>query len=156
MQAEPMPSASFLLCRSQGYACALPLAHVRETMRALPRQPVPGMPPFVLGVSVIRGQVVPVLDLAALLGAGAAAPGARYVTLDLGARQVALAVEEVAGVRTLPAAAMAEVAPLLRTGDAAMVGALGALDAQLLVVLRAAQLVPAALWTALDLIEATA
>lgn len=155
MSTESVTSTSHLLCRSRGYACALPLTHVRETMRALPLQPVPDMPPFVLGVSIIRGQVVPVLDLAALLGAAGGA-ATRYVTLDLGLRQVALAVEEVVGVRSLPASAMADVAPLLHASEAGMVAALGTLDAQLLVVLQASQLVAPALWSALALHEASA
>lgn len=155
MSTESVTSTSHLLCRSKGYACALPLTHVRETMRALPLQAVPDMPPFVLGVSVIRGQVVPVLDLAALLGAAGAA-ATRYVTLDLGQRQVALAVEEVVGVRSLPTSAMADVAPLLHASEAGMVAALGTLDAQLLVVLQASQLLAPALWSALAVHQASA
>ncbi len=156
MSTESVTSTSHLLCRSKGYACALPLTHVRETMRALPLQAVPDMPPFVLGVSVIRGQVVPVVDLAALLGAAAATTTTRYVTLDLGQRQVALAVEEVVGVRSLPASAMADVAPLLHASEAGMVAALGTLDAKLLLVLQASQLLAPALWSALAVHQASA
>jgi purine-binding chemotaxis protein CheW len=147
---------SFLLCRSKGYTCALPLPYVRETMRALPRQPVPDMPPFILGVSIIRGQVVPVLDLACLLGCAGADPGTRYVTLDLGARQVALAVDTVVGVRALAADALAEVPPLLQASEAGTVAALSTLDAQLLVVLQGTHLVPEALWPALLVQDAAA
>lgn len=146
---DELSPTSFLLCHSKGYTCALPLAYVRETMRALPRRPVPDMPPFILGISIIRGQVVPVLDLAWLLGCAGADPGARYVTLDLGERQVALAVDAVVGVRALAAANLAEVPPLLQASDAGTVAALSTLDAQLLVVLRATHLVPDALWPAL-------
>lgn len=152
MPSAPVPSTPFLLCRSQQRLCALPLAHVRETMRALPLEAVPEMPPFLLGLSVIRGVAVPVLDLARLLGAeagdGAAGPGARYVTLELGQRQVALAVDAVLGVRTLDAAALGQVPALMQAADAGMVAAVGTLDAELMLVLQASRLVPDAVWQA--------
>jgi purine-binding chemotaxis protein CheW len=147
---------SFLLCRSRKRLCALPLQHVRETMRALPLDTVPNMPPFLLGVAVIRGQVVPVLDLAHLTGGGAGAPGARYVTLDLGQRQVALALDEVIGVRSLAGPAMTEVPPLLDGADAGMLSALTTLDAELLLVLQATRLVPDTLWPLLAAQDAAA
>lgn len=156
MPSEQFPSATFLLCRSHLRLCALPLHHVRETMRALPLETLPDMPAFMLGVSVIRGQVVPVVDLACLTGQADSAPGARLVTLLLGQRQVALAVDEVIGVRSLPAASLGKVPPLLDGAEAGMLGALTILDAELLLVLQATHLIPDALWPLLDLREAAA
>ena len=48
--------------------CALPVGHVGETMRPLPVETLAGGPPFAPGVSVIRGQPTPVVDLAEVLG----------------------------------------------------------------------------------------
>lgn len=149
MPSEQSLPTAFLLCRSRSRLCALPLHHVRETMRALPLDTVPNMPAFLLGVSLIRGQVVPVVDLASLTGFGGAGVAARYVTLDLGQRQVALAVDEVVGVRRLPAAALGEVPPLLDAADASdagMLASVGTLDAELLLVLQTGMLVPETLW----------
>lgn len=101
------------------------------------------MPAFLLGVAIIRGQAVPVLDLARLTGAAGAAPGARYVTLDVDGRQVALAVDDVVGVRALGAAELDAVPPLL---EGAMLAALSTLDRELLMVLQTAQLIPESLW----------
>lgn len=151
MPNAPSPSPSFLLCRSGPRLCALPLGPVRETMRALPLEAVPGMPPFLSGLAVIRGLPVPVLDLARLLGTPAGAQsGARYVTLELERRQVALAVDAVLGVRALDGVACAAVPPLLHGAEAGLLAALGTLDAELLLVLQAARLVPEGLWQALD------
>jgi purine-binding chemotaxis protein CheW len=147
---EPALSRPFLLCRSDQVLCALPLSHVRETMRALPLEALAAMPPFMLGLAVIRGAAVPVLDLARLLG-GAAAParaGRRYVTLALGQRQVALAVDFVLGVRALDPAALGPVPALLQTADAGMLAAVGTLDAELMLVLQAGRLVPDSVWQA--------
>ena len=59
---------SLLLCQVGSLVCALPLEHISETMRPLSLQPFHGMPPFVDGLSIIRGAPVPVVDLARLLG----------------------------------------------------------------------------------------
>ena len=109
-----------------------------------------------LGVSVIRGQVVPVLDLASLTGAGSTFSAARYITLELERRQVALAVDEVIGVRSLAAAALDGVPPLLDGADALALAALTTLDAELLLVLQTGVLVPDALWPLLAAQDAAA
>jgi purine-binding chemotaxis protein CheW len=156
-----------LICRVEARLCALPLSHVKETLRPLPVQPVAGAPPFVQGLAVIRGAPVPVVDAARLLGpalTGAgpgqdaaaapdakAAPGsARFVTVAAGDRDVALAVSGVLGVRTVPAASLQALPPLLHEAAAAeAVAAIGRLDEQLLLVLRAGRLLPPgdASWT---------
>jgi purine-binding chemotaxis protein CheW len=144
--AEPLA----LFCRVRDRLCALPLAHVVETMRPLGVEPLAAMPSFVRGLARIRGVAVPVVDAGALLGAKAAACATRFVTLRAGERTVALAVEEVLGVRTLAGASLVELPPLVRDANDELVAAVGTLDAELLVVLRAARLVPAELWDALE------
>ncbi len=125
-------------------------------MRALPVDAIPGAPPFLLGVAVIRGNVVPVVDLARLTGCEGGAPGERYVTLELGGRQVALALDAVIGVRSLAAAQLQGVPPLLDTAEAGMLTALSTLDAELLMVLQATHLIPDSLWPLLAAQQAAA
>jgi purine-binding chemotaxis protein CheW len=119
---------------------AIPLADVVETMRPLPIEPVAAAPGCVLGLAIIRGRPLAVVDVARLVGGGSGRPG-RFVTVRAGAREVALAVDEVIGVRTLTADALADLPPLLRDADGAAVDAIGALDAELLFVLGGARLV---------------
>jgi purine-binding chemotaxis protein CheW len=111
---------------------------VIETMRPLPVEPLRGAPPFVLGISIIRGAPTPVVDAAALIGATGSTPR-RFVTIRTGTRIGALAVDAVIGVHAL--ASLAALPPLL---DAArdVAAAIGTLDAELLVVLDTARLVP--------------
>lgn len=150
MSSTPVPSTPFLVCRSGARLIALPLQHVQETMRALPLDRVPEMPVFLLGLSVIRGQAVPVLDLGCLTGDGTGAgAAARLVTLALGARRVALAVDAVLGVQQLAPEALGEVPPLLQGAAAGLVAAIGTHDSALLLVLRDSHLVPDSLWQAL-------
>jgi len=133
----------WLLCRVGARLCALPLENVVETMRPLPIEPAPHSAPFVLGVSLIRGAPVPVLDVGPMLDAGAAGRG-RLVTVSIAGRLVALAVDDVLGVRTVEPGGLSPVPPLLQAaGD--MVAALGALDAELLFFLHAVRIPPEAL-----------
>src|SRR5690349_3994907 len=59
--------------------CALALRDVVETIRPLPVQPIAGTADVLLGVSVIRGVAVPVIDTARLLGARVERP-CRFIT----------------------------------------------------------------------------
>jgi purine-binding chemotaxis protein CheW len=137
-----------LVVRVQSRVCAVPLIHVLETMRPLPVEPIAGVPSFVRGVSIIRGVVTPVVDLAAILGM----PGGgaeRFVTLRLGDRQVALSVGAVLGVRELDASEIQELPPLLRGTSQDVVETLGTLDEEVLTVLRAGWELPDEVWRAL-------
>jgi purine-binding chemotaxis protein CheW len=107
-----------------------------------------GMPSFVRGVSIIRGVPTPVVDLGAVLGAlGGSAE--RIVTLRLGDRQVALSVDAVLGVRDLDVSAIHELPPLLRGASKDVLEAIGTLDEQFLMVLRAGWELPDEVWQVL-------
>ena len=145
----------FLVCRSNNCLCALPLMSVAETMRPLACEPLATMPTFLLGVSVIRGGPVPIVDAGKLLGSTTPTRPQRIVTLKVGERLVGLAVETVLGVRAIPVVSLDEVPPLLRqVGDDA-VSAIAKLDAELLVVLNSAHIVPDSVWAAIDSAELT-
>ena len=80
-----------------GRAYALPLAAVGECMRPLRVQALAGAPSHVLGLGVIRGETMPVVDLARLLTGEPAQTLGRFVTARTPAGPVALAVEAVLG-----------------------------------------------------------
>lgn len=82
---------------------AVPIANVREVADVGEVAPVPGAPPAVLGVRNLRGQVLPVIDLAAVLGVTTDGPRRLLVAED-GHRRAGLAVDLVTDVETLPAA----------------------------------------------------
>lgn len=137
-----------LICRVRTRLYALPLAHVVETLRPLPVEPLAGAPPFVSGLCVIRGVPRPVVDAARLLGAQSVAalpsdrPAARFVTVRAGAHQVALAVDAVLGVHAVPPDSLHGLPPLLHEAGSEAVAAIGRLDAELLLVLRSSRLLP--------------
>ncbi|MBI3723417.1 chemotaxis protein CheW [bacterium] len=141
--------SSFLFVRARSRVAALVVADVVETMRPLPVETVPGLPSFVRGLAVIRGAPVPVVDLGSLLALGATQGSRRFVTVRAGERRVALAVEDVLGVHELDALGIHELPPLVPAAESAPITAIGALDLQLMVVLRAARIVPEDVWRTL-------
>ena len=136
-------------------ACAIPLHHVAETMRPLPIQPVAGTPDFVRGVSVIRGTPTPVVDLKALLENSENSPNyGRFVSLKLEERRVVIGVDSVVGLKHLDSAQLGELPPLLRDVNTGLIESFGTRDAELLLVLRTAHIIPDEVWASLEETEA--
>ncbi|MBV8470619.1 MAG: chemotaxis protein CheW [Burkholderiaceae bacterium] len=130
-----------LVCRvGQRHLCALPLRYVQETLRPLPLVPMSGAPNFVLGLSRIRGNPAPVVDLAQLLSDK---PGVttRWISMAVEGRSLAVAAESVLGLQPLDASDEHAVAPLLRLACKEAVRAVASLDAELLLVLDATRVI---------------
>lgn len=142
-----------LICMVQARLCALPVDRVIETVRPLPIDFVADAPYFVRGLAVVRGDPLPVVDVARLLGLEIATPG-RFVIVRSGSRRIALAVGSVRGVRAIAPGALHAWPPLLQTAGSGVVEAIGLLDSELLVVLHTARLLPEDVWAQLDLQEA--
>ena len=138
---DPHASAPLLICRVQTRLCALPMQYVIEIMRPLPVEAIAGAPPFVRGLSRLRGEQVPVVDAARLICHADSQP-ARFVSLVVGERRVVLAVDHVLGVRSVSADTLRALPPLLGNARADYVDSIGLLDEQLLLMLRAARLLP--------------
>ena len=128
----------------------------------MPIEPLMGTPPFVLGLAIIRGFPTPVVDAGSLVGPSISpspilSPSpARFVSLKLGDRSAALAVDAVLDVCSLSSETLSNIPPLLLGGDAQLVSVIGALDSKLLLVLEAARLVPDSVWIAIKTQRASA
>lgn len=131
-----------LLCRAGTRLCGLPLDRVIETFRPLPVEAVASSSEVVGGLSIVRGEPVPLLDLGRLLGGVAGGERKRWVTLRVESRVVALSVDEVLGVRELDTRSLVELPPLLQSADSKWIETVGRLDAALLLVLGRGYLVP--------------
>ena len=81
---------------------ALPVEQVLEVAELQRLAAVPGAPRAVLGVCNLRGDVLPVVDLASLLRIESAGEPARVVVAQNGSGLVGLAVDSVHGVGPLP------------------------------------------------------
>lgn len=142
-------SQTLLMLQAGSLRCALPLPCVVETLRPLGTQQLANAPEFVLGVCVIRGEVLPVVDLARLLNA-ATTGHTRWVVVRTGDRAAALAVDSVLGFRSAGPEMLAGVPALLSNAHPDIITMLGVLDRQLLLMLETAHLVPEDVWASLD------
>jgi purine-binding chemotaxis protein CheW len=107
---------------------ALPVERVLEVAEFGDLTPVPGSPPEIIGVCNLRGQVIPVMALASMLGLAGQEPE-RIVVAELGDRRAGLAVDSVVDVGELPDASEQTSSPYL-TGAVLIDGVLvGILDA---------------------------
>jgi purine-binding chemotaxis protein CheW len=140
----------FLIIRVGAQVCALPLEHVEETMRPRPVRALAGVPHYVSGVALIRGNTVPVVDARVVLGERPVLPPTRFVTLRVAHRRVALGVDRVVALREIDASHTADLPPLLEHATEDVVSSMGILDAELLFVLRAGRLVPEPAWTVIE------
>ena len=95
---------SLLLFTLDGQRFALPLAQVRETVRAVAITPLAGAPGVVEGIVDVRGTVTPVLDLRRRFGLPPrpVSPDEHLVLASAGPRPVALRVDRATDVVTLP------------------------------------------------------
>ena len=81
----------------------IPVAQVREVIRSARLRRVPGSPPVLRGIVNVRGAIVTVLDLQALLSGERAVTAGSVVLLEYGSRLIGLAVHAVHDVRVLEA-----------------------------------------------------
>ncbi|MGB0890635.1 MAG: chemotaxis protein CheW, partial [Solirubrobacterales bacterium] len=126
----------FLIVDLESKCCAFSAGDVVETMRPLDPEPLHNMPPYMLGIAVIRGLPTPVVDLALLLGDAKTQTTRRYVSIRVeGDRVVALAVPTVPKLRSLASAELTDIPPLLAHADEERIARLGKLDEKLLLVL---------------------
>lgn len=144
------PGSAYLVALVGAKRVGLPLSDVLEVMRPLPVSELTGAPPSVLGAAVVRGEPVPVVDAGALLGEPGARSPTRFVSLRVGRRRAALAVDGIVGVRRVDEAALGAMPPLLRDSVAGAGRAIGALDEDLLLVLQTGRLVPEGAWRAIE------
>jgi len=85
-----------------GEVYAVDLRNVREVFEVDVITPVPGMPSALVGVTNVRGAVIPVMDLRRLLDVPSAGPSLRYaVIIRHGHHQVGVLVEKVPEIRTV-------------------------------------------------------
>src|ERR1700716_1068916 len=104
--AEAGDQVEVLVCRLGGERYAVETRHLRAVQWVSGITPVPCTPSFVVGIVSVRGEIVTLLDLAAMIGLGSAAPlddGGSQPALLLGlpGTRSGLIVDEVLGVERL-------------------------------------------------------
>lgn len=120
-------SAVHVRVQVRGEVYAVPVEQVLEVAELGEVTPVPGAPANVIGVRNLRGEILPVVDLASVCGLGAGEP-ARILVAEHAGHRVAFAVDEISDVNPLSEAEQETESDLL-TGAALEAGSLvGVLD----------------------------
>ncbi len=132
---------SLVVCSAGGLTCGLPVGSVVEIMRPLGLDPVrsPHVA-AVVGAARVRGEPMPVIDLALLVG-GRSNPATRWVVLRIGTKRAVLAVEAVEGVRVLATGDVGTLPSLATGAGHAAITQLGVLDEAVFAVLDAARII---------------
>jgi purine-binding chemotaxis protein CheW len=92
---------------------AFPVHSVLEVSEVGRLTPVPGAPAGTLGLTNLHGSLLPVFDLALMLGLPREGQAARLVVVENGAIRAGLAVDDVCDVSELPAASQETASPFL-------------------------------------------
>lgn len=97
---------------------ALAIDTVREVVQWSPPSPVPDAPPAVEGVLDLRGEVIPVFEVARLLGTRRSTPDqeARILIADVNGQQAGLVVDDVTDVLTVTPEMVTPITRLLKSG----------------------------------------
>lgn len=147
MRASASAGNLFLIVELESKCCAFSAGDVVETLPPLDTEPLPNMPPYVLGIAVIRGLPTPVVDLAWLLGDAKTQKARRYVSVRVeGDRIVALAVPTVPILREVDSDELTDLPALFGHADEERIASLGKLDEKLLLVLNKGALLPPEFW----------
>lgn len=146
--AEAVEVQRFLLCRLGTSWCALGLQGLGEVMRPQPVDPVAGLPEFLDGLAIIRGTPLPVVNLPKLLCGAASTPcdQERFVTAESDGQQLALRVDEVAGIVPLQSDIWNRLPSLWDGLQSRQLAALGSHQGQLVMLLRRANLLSEDEW----------
>jgi twitching motility protein PilI len=93
--------STYVQFRVAGEAYAVPAGHVVEVAPPAELTRVPGTRPELAGVRNMRGTILPVIDLAALLGISRGTPPGRVLVAEAGELRAGLEIHEVDAVRVL-------------------------------------------------------
>ena len=117
---------------------------VRELRGWSPPTPLPQSPPFVAGVINLRGQILPIVDMAARLGLAPAEPTARHVIIVvvINGRQVGVLVDAVCDIIALAPEALQPAPDLTGDAAAAFVTALATDEERLISLIALDNLIP--------------
>jgi purine-binding chemotaxis protein CheW len=92
---------SYVRVRVAGESYAMPVEHVLEAAELGQVRAVPGARPELLGIKSVRGQILPVIDLARMLGAPRTAPPGRLLVAEALGFRVGFGIDDVTGIGEL-------------------------------------------------------
>jgi purine-binding chemotaxis protein CheW len=136
---------------------AMLIANVNEIIRLQKITPVPKAPPFVEGVTNLRGRVIPVIDLRARFGIAPKMDGhmARIIVVEQGERLLGMIVDAVDEVLTVPEDAIEPVDEMVVSVDSQFLSGIVRLEDRLIILLDQEQVLSAGEFSALQTMKVT-
>ena len=124
---------------------AMPIANVNEIIRLQKITPVPKAPPFVEGVTNLRGRVIPVIDLRKRFGVASQAAGqfSRIIVVEQDARLLGMMVDAVDEVLTVPSSSIEPVDEMIVSVDSQFLSGIVRLEDRLIILLDQEQVLSA-------------
>jgi purine-binding chemotaxis protein CheW len=122
---------------------------VVEIMRPLPVLELAGLPAYLRGLAVIRGEPTPVVDVSILLTGVSDGQIGRFLAMRTERRPFVLGVESVLGTRVVDGATLRALPELLEPARD-LVDSVGALGTQLLTVLKSSRTFEDDMWARVD------
>ena len=116
---------------------AVPVTRVQEIVRLQPITIIPRAPEYVLGMTNLRGQVIPVIDLVKRLGLGQVqqTKASRIMVAELPGQMVGMMVDNVISVAQLPRSKIEPPPPVVRSVDSQFIEGLSHYQDNLLILL---------------------
>jgi purine-binding chemotaxis protein CheW len=116
---------------------AVPVGRVQEIIRAQPITMIPRAPDFVEGMTNLRGQVIPVIDLVKRFGLGQVqqTKSMRIIVAELPGQMVGMMVDNVLSVAQLPRSSIEPPPPVVMSVDSQFIMGLSQYRDQLLILL---------------------
>ncbi|MFB1483139.1 chemotaxis protein CheW [Corallococcus sp. RDP092CA] len=111
--------------KAAGQAYALESRFILEVMRAPELTPLPGAPPLLRGLTLLRGEVLPVVELAPLFGRPASQGTGPVLVVGAARAELGLRTDEVEEVTVLAGAELLPAPPSLEEEAGALVSGVG-------------------------------
>jgi purine-binding chemotaxis protein CheW len=124
---------------------AMLISHVNEIIRLQKITPVPKAPPFVEGVTNLRGRVIPVIDLRKRFGVAPQVDGQfnRIIVVEQDARLLGMMVDAVDEVLTVPTSSIEPVDEMVVSVDSQFLSGIVRLEDRLIILLDEEQVLNA-------------
>lgn len=125
-----------------GESYGVEIGRIQEIIRMQPITTVPNGPAFIVGLTNLRGRVIPVMDLRQRFGLAAPEPNrrSRIVVAELGAHTVGLIVDGVSEVLRVAGEQIEPPSALVTTADSAFLRGVARLDERLILLLDLAHI----------------
>ncbi len=136
-----MSEEQVVVFRVGGEECAIPVSQTKEIIQYFETTRLPNTPPHLKGIINVRGQIIPVISLAAKFGLVDNQEGkGKVIIVEIGCQEIGVIVDEVTEVYNLSSASI-DPPPNIGSGYSGAIKGIGKAGDRLLILLNLEQLI---------------